>query len=144
MKRALRTTLLLLLAVFVIIQFFQPDRSNPPVRAELKAPPAVMAVLRQSCYDCHSNESAWPWYSYIAPMAWFVSGHVREGREKLNFSDWERLDAQKRYHAKQEILEVLEEGEMPLRSYLILHGNAELTAEDRSVIHRWANDSSVQ
>lgn len=141
MKRALRFVLLLLIGVFVVIQFFQPDRENLPVRAEISAPPAVKAVLRRACYDCHSHETVWPWYSYVNPMGWFVGGHVAEGREKLNFSVWESLDAQQRYHMKQEILEVLEDGSMPLPSYLLLHGDAELTAEDRGVLERWVSEA---
>ena len=141
MKRALRVVLLLLAGVFVVIQFFQPDRSNPPVRAEISAPPAVKAVLRRACYDCHSQETVWPWYSYVNPMGWLVGGHVQEGRAHLNFSQWESLNAQKRYHMKQEILEVLEDGSMPLPSYLLLHGDAELTAEDRGVLKRWISEA---
>jgi hypothetical protein len=141
MKRALRVVLLLLAGVFVVIQFFQPDRSNPPVRAEIAAPPEVKAVLRRACYDCHSNETVWPWYSYVNPMGWLVGGHVPEGRAHLNFSEWETLETQKRYHMKQEILEVLEDGSMPLPSYLLLHGDAELSAEDKAVLRRWAEES---
>jgi hypothetical protein len=144
MKGALRLILLALLVVFVIIQFFQPGRDNPPVRAELKAPPTVMAVFRRACYDCHSNETTWPWYSYVNPMGWLVAGHVREGRQHLNFSDWETLDRQKRYHAKQEIFDVLEEDEMPLPSYLLLHGDSKLNAEDRAAINRWVQDNSAR
>ncbi len=144
MKRVLRISLYGLIGVLVIIQFFQSDRANPPVRAEIKAPPQVMTVLRRACYDCHSNESVWPWYSYVNPAGWLVAGHVTEGRGHLNFSDWGTLDAQERYHAKQEILEVLEEGGMPLPSYLLLHGEAELRAEDHGVIKRWARDSNAE
>jgi Haem-binding domain len=140
MKRAVRMFLLVLFAIFIIIQFFQPERSNPPVRAELKAPPAVMAVFRRACYDCHSDETTWPWYSYVNPMGWFVAGHVEEGRRHLNFSQWDLLNGQKVYHAKQEILEQVEEGEMPLKSYLLLHSSAELSTEDRATIVRWVND----
>lgn len=140
MKRALGIVLLLLAGVFVVIQFFQPDRSNPPVRAEIAAPPEVKAVLRRACYDCHSNETVWPWYSYVNPMGWFMGGHVTEGREHLNLSEWEQLNAQERYHMKQEILEVLENESMPLPSYLLLHGDAELSSEDRGVLKRWVQD----
>ena len=144
MKRALRMLLLALIVLFIIIQFFQPERSNLPVRAELKAPPAVMAVFRRACYDCHSDETTWPWYSYVNPMGWFVAGHVEEGRAHLNFSQWGLLNAQKVYHAKQEILEQVEDEEMPLGSYLLLHSAASLNAEDRAAIERWANDDSTQ
>ncbi|MBE0643761.1 MAG: heme-binding domain-containing protein [Bacteroidetes bacterium] len=142
MKRALRLVLSALFAVFVIIQFFQTDHANPPVRAEISAPPAVKAVFRRACYDCHSNETVWRWYSYVNPMGWLVGGHVADGRRRLNFSEWETLDAQKKYHMKQEIIEQVEEGEMPLQSYLLLHSDAKLSAEDRGAITRWAQDSS--
>ncbi|MBN1446599.1 MAG: heme-binding domain-containing protein [Bacteroidetes bacterium] len=133
----MKTMLLVLLAIVLGIQLFRSERSNPPVMGDLRAPAAVKEVLRESCYDCHSNETIWPWYSAVNPVGWLVAADVIEGREHLNFSDWENFEAQKRWHMKQEILEVVESGEMPLSVYLLMHGNARLSTEDRAVLTQW-------
>ncbi len=138
MNLKLRSALLGVVVVGALMQTVQPDRSNPAAKGPLSAPPEVMNVLKRSCYDCHSNESRWPWYSYIAPASWFVANHVKEGREHLNFSDWTTMDAAKQMHASSEILEVLDRGEMPLKSYLLLHGDAELSATDKALLRSWA------
>jgi hypothetical protein len=138
MKRSVTFTLLGVLLVVVLIQIPQADRSNPPVTGDLQAPGEVKALLKESCYDCHSNETCWPWYSYVNPVGWLVAQDVDEGRAHLNFSEWNSYDARKQYHAKEEIVEVLDAGEMPLPSYLLLHGEAELTPEKIRVIRKWA------
>lgn len=138
MKTKLKAALLGILVVTALLQTVQPDRSNPEITAPLEAPPEVMAVLRRACYDCHSNETRWPWYSYLSPVSILVANHVQEGRRHLNFSDWSSWDAAKQMHASSEILEVLETGEMPLKSYLLLHPDAELSAADKALLRSWA------
>jgi hypothetical protein len=138
MNMRLKAVLLGILVVTALLQTVQPDRSNPEVTAPLDAPPEVMAVLRRACYDCHSNETRWPWYSYLSPVSILVANHVQEGRRHLNFSEWTAMDAAKQMHASSEILEVLESGEMPLKSYLFLHGDAELNAADKALLRSWA------
>ncbi len=130
--------LLSLLALFVLIQLKTIDRSNPPVTAELNASPEVMEVLRRSCYDCHSNESVWPWYSYVAPVSWLVEHDVEEAREHMNFSEWESWDKEKQDHKREECWEEVEEGEMPLWFYVPLHSEAELSDDDLKVLKNWA------
>jgi len=98
----------------------------------------VKAVLRRSCYDCHSNETSWPWYSRVAPVSWLVASDVHEGREKLNFSAWSRLRPDKRERVIEEVWEEVREGEMPLPVYLLAHRGARLSAENRDVIRAWA------
>ena len=137
MSTWLKITLFLLLAAFIVIQFFQPDRSTPEPKGELKAPPEVMNVLEQSCYDCHSYETDWPWYSYVNPIGWLVGYDVSHSREYVNFSNWQEYGAQKQYLIRQEILEVVESGEMPLPRYLWMHDEAELTPEDYIAIKKW-------
>jgi hypothetical protein len=105
----------------------------------LPAPPTeVEAVLRKACYDCHSHETAWPWYSYVAPVSWWVVDHVEHGRGHLNFSDWPALDFQEQQHLFEEIAEMLEEDEMPLTSYRLLHGDARLSADEIQLLMSWA------
>lgn len=131
-----------LAALLIGIQLVPVDLSNPPVEAEIDAPEEVLRILERSCYDCHSNETSWPWYSRIAPVSWLVAHDVREGREHLNFSQWRRLGPEERAKLRDEIREVVEEGEMPLWFYLPLHPEARLRPEDRVILERWAVGSA--
>ncbi len=128
---------------FAAIQLVPVDRSNPPVEVEVPASDAVRAVLRRACYDCHSNETVWPAYSRIAPLSWLVADHVREGRAEFNFSTWSRLEPKKRAKVMREIPEVLDEGEMPLPSYLRLHPEAVLSAADVEMLRGWAESAGA-
>lgn len=84
-------------------------------------------ILKNSCFDCHSNETVWPWYSYVPPMSALVAYDVRMGRKHLNFSEWDSMTDRKKGEALEEALEEIEEGEMPMKVYLIMHGDAALT-----------------
>lgn len=129
----------LIAVVFIGIQFVPVDRDNPPVTMEVDAPPEVMVVLRQSCYDCHSNETVWPWYSYVAPVAWRVAGHVDHARKTMNFSEWDRYDADRRARFIEECIEEVDSGVMPLSDYLGMHEDAVLSQADIEVLRRWAS-----
>lgn len=129
---------MVLIACAVVIQFVPVDRSNPPVVADLSAPETVREVLRQSCYDCHSNETVWPWYSRLAPVSWLVAFDVHEGRGHLNFSLWGNYPAAKQNHLKREIWEVVDEGEMPPFQYLPAHPDARLDDQDKSILRNWS------
>jgi mono/diheme cytochrome c family protein len=128
---------MIVLAVLVLIQLVPVPRSNPAVEEEVAAPPQVKEILRRSCYDCHSNETVWPWYSRVAPVSWQLAYHVREARRHLNFSTWNRYDAGKRSHKLGEVWEEVEEGEMPLPIYLPMHPGARLSQADRDAIRDW-------
>ena len=138
MKRWLKKIALGLGVLFVLIQLWPAGRANPPVTSDLSAPPEVKDVLRRSCYDCHSNESRWPWYAYVAPVSWFVVGDVNEAREKVNFSRWGEYTDKKRMRAAQEIVDELDQGSMPLPSYLWMHPSAKVSAEEIETIRRWS------
>lgn len=127
-----------LLAVVVIVQLIPVARTNPPVGQPMLVSPEVQSVLERSCYDCHSNETEWPWYSYIAPVSWIVADHVHEGREHLNFSIWYTYDIDEIADKLEEIAEGVEDGAMPLSSYVRMHGDAQLSEEDRAMLVRWA------
>jgi hypothetical protein len=129
---------LVAIAVVIVIQFIPVDRSNPPVQGELNAPPAVAEILRASCYDCHSNETQWPWYSYVAPVSWMLAHHVGEGREKLNFSTWSDLAEKDRIKMVHEIWEETSQGQMPLRVYLIMHPKAKLSDGAIERLRMWS------
>jgi uncharacterized membrane protein len=120
------------------IQLVPVDRTNPPVEEEVPASPEVREILRRACYDCHSHETEWPWYSRVAPVSWLVARDVEEAREHLNFSTWNRLSAEDRAEGFEEAWEEVESGEMPLWFYVPLHPEAELTAEERSLLRAWS------
>ncbi len=124
-----------ILVMFVIIQFFPygRDHTNPPVLSEPQwDSPQTRELAVRACYDCHSNETKWPWYSNIAPVSWLVYYDTMEGRRHLNFSEWNEGG---RGEGIGEILEVLDEGEMPPFIYLIMHPEARLSAEETQALH---------
>lgn len=140
--RKLTTRLgLALLAVFLLLQLKQPERSNPPVESKVEPPPEIATLLERSCFDCHSHETDWPWYAYVAPVSWWVVDHVNHGRGDLNFSQWPVLDFEAQEHLFRDIDEQIANGEMPLKSYLILHRRARLSEEDRAALRRWAQSN---
>jgi hypothetical protein len=133
-----RRVLLVVAVVAVILQLVPVDRTNPPVVSEIAAPTAVHEVLRRACYDCHSNETRWPWYAYVAPVSWLVAKDVHDGRRHLNFSTWGTYIADKQEAKIQEIWEVVSEEEMPLPIYLPMHPEAKLSDADRAALQQWA------
>jgi len=137
-KRVARWALAGLVVVLVLIQFVPVDRSNPPAGEELPFPAEVRSILAGSCFDCHSHETAWPWYSRIAPASWLIAHDVAEGREELNFSTWSEMSERDRAEAIEEIWEEVEEGEMPLWYYLPAHPEARLSDGERAVLRSWA------
>jgi hypothetical protein len=134
---SVRTVGVGLLVACVAIQFVPVSRDNPPVESEVPATAAVRSILRTSCYDCHSNETRWPWYAHVAPVSWLVADDVHHAREHMNFSTWARYDARKQAKHLEEAWEEIEEGEMPLFYYVWLHPEAELSAGDRIVLRDW-------
>jgi hypothetical protein len=116
------------------------DRSNPPVTSASLALPEgdVGQILGAACLDCHSHETSWPWYSSVAPVSWWLTHHVQEGREHLNFSIWAELPPDRQDHKLEELIEMVEEGEMPLRSYALGHPEARLADEQRRALVSWA------
>jgi len=130
--------LIVLGVIIVAIQFIPVDRSSPPVTQEIDAPANVLSILKTSCYDCHSNETNWPWYSYVAPVSFLVSGDVEKGRKRVNFSEWDKYDEKKKAKKLDAMIEVIEEGEMPLPKYTITHPQAKMNPEKIRVLKDWA------
>lgn len=137
--KKIKLVLLYVLVPFLLIQLIPIDRENPPIdnSKSLVAPTKVMSVLKNSCYDCHSNETEWPFYSYIAPVSWLVHRDVKSGREELNFSEWNNLSDDKREHKKEEIIEEISRETMPLPIYLLTHPSASLDNNDKLLIKNW-------
>jgi hypothetical protein len=137
--RPMKTKILVAFAcALLLIQFVPVNRENPPVESEVPAPPQVRQILERSCYDCHSHQTRWPWYGYVAPLSWLVAHDVSEAREHLNFSTWDRYDAKKRRKNLEELWEEVEEGEMPLWYYLPLHPEARLGEAELAQLRSWA------
>jgi Haem-binding domain len=142
MKKKLKWMSGALVAVFALLQFTNPARTNPPVVNDLTAsnapPPEVVALLHAACYDCHSHETKWPLYSRIAPSSWLVVSDVNEGRKHLDFSNWPTNPAA---IAKKldRINEVLDYREMPPKKYTMLHPEARLTGVQRQQLLDWSD-----
>jgi hypothetical protein len=147
-QKILKWTAIALAAVFAVLQFIRPARTNPPVdqtktiQAHTRMTPEVAAILDRSCNDCHSYQTRWPWYSNVAPVSWFVIGHVNDGRDDLNFSDWAQYSQSEQRNYLKKMCREVEGGEMPLQSYLWLHGNAKLSGKDVKVLCDWAGVES--
>ena len=132
--------LVFFLIVLIGIQFIDAKKTNPPVTDEVHAPPVVLKILKKSCYDCHSNRTNWPLYADIAPISWYVVGHVNEVREKLNFTEWDKISHANRIKIKRKILKEISEGDMPLQSYIYMHPQAEVTFDEQRIIQKWATE----
>jgi Haem-binding domain len=121
--------------------------SNPGVQpshtiyAAVAVPADVKAILERSCKNCHSNETAWPWYSYVAPVSWVVAHDVHQARKKMNFSEWGGYSAQRKEDRLEEICEQVTNGDMPDRKYALFHREARPTLAERAAVCQWAEDS---
>ncbi|MEQ8471307.1 MAG: heme-binding domain-containing protein [Marinoscillum sp.] len=138
-----------LLAILLILQFVGPSRpeviEDNPGDILLASSPSVeiAGTLRSACYDCHSMETKYPWYGYVAPISWYLIEHIEHGREELNFSTWTDLDKRAKLRVLKDIQEEVEEKKMPLESYADLHEEAELTEEQRASIVQWAKALAI-
>lgn len=130
MKRYLRIAGIIFALLFVLIQFIPVDRTNPTVSQEVKWDSAeTRALAQRACFDCHSNETVWPWYSYVAPISLRVAEHVEHGREHLNFSAWDQSNEE-----FEEIEKLIRQGQMPLWDYLLAHSEADLSDAEKEAL----------
>ena len=126
------------IAIVLAMLLYPMPLTNPPIEEEVLAPDAVRTVLERSCYDCHSNETRWPWYAHVPPIKFFVVHDVEEGRRHMNFSTWNKFGAKKRDKRLREIMEEVDEAEMPLPSYLRLHPDSKLSELDKELLRIWS------
>jgi hypothetical protein len=132
-----------LLAILVLIQFIRVDKTNPPVDVQqdfitqTKPPVEIVSLLKTACYDCHSNETQYPWYFNVAPISWWAKDHVNDGRKHLNYSIWSTYKKERQVHKLDEMYGEVEEGGMPLSSYTFMHAGAKLTAEQKVALVDW-------
>lgn len=140
-RLVLRWAGLAIVVLLLAMQLFPVERTNPPVGLEVEAPTEIRSILRKACYDCHSHETHWPWYSYVAPVSWWIVDHVDDGRGDLNFSDWPAFDFEAQKLSFHDIEEQITTGEMPLTSYKLLHPPARLDASERRLLVDWARSN---
>ncbi|NIP39470.1 MAG: heme-binding protein [Candidatus Dadabacteria bacterium] len=138
MKKYCKYFLVIIIVLLFLIQLVPVARTNPPVTSDIETSSDLKKIFKRACYDCHSNETKWPWYSKVAPPSWFVINHINEGRDEYNFSTWDKYSLEKKSEIIEEIWEEVDEGKMPLWSYIILHPEAKLSAQDKKVIYDWA------
>jgi hypothetical protein len=148
MKKWLKRIGGMVVLAVIALQFANPSHQNPPVLpghdllASNAPPPSVAALLRNSCYDCHSFETKWPWYSYVAPVSWYLARDVKAARSNLNFSDWPHDDAARAHKRWRHIAEAVENGEMPLPSFTWIHRQARLDERQRAELVKWAQEQA--
>jgi len=134
-----------LLIALVLIQFIRPERnisevpSENDIRVHYAVPAEVESILKRACFDCHSNNTYYPWYTNIQPVGWWLQNHINEGKGELNFSDFAAYSPKKADHKLEEVVELVEEKEMPLKSYTWVHKDAVLNAQEIETLVNWAN-----
>jgi hypothetical protein len=140
MGRKTKTALVTVAAIAVVIQFFPPDRTNPPTdpaasfEAVVKPPPQVSAIIARACQNCHSYRTVWPWYSRVAPVSWLVADDVSKARGKFNFSAWARMSSERSQEVLGDMCDEVKAGEMPLWYYRLMHPEAKLSGEDVTAV----------
>jgi hypothetical protein len=144
MSSPVRIAVLALIVGIVILQFFQPeknigsdDQDQDPLTA-FSMPDSVSVILKRACLDCHSNHTDYPWYSRISPVSWYLNKHIVEGKDALNFSNFENLGKIQKIGALGDICDMVESGSMPLKSYLLIHWNARIGSSDVEAICSWS------
>ncbi len=143
-RKDAKIAMIVVIAALIFSQAFRIDKSNPPARAEISSAPDVGALLHRACYNCHSNETTWPWYSNVAPVSWLIGSDVSEGRQLLNFSDWGAYAIDLKAKKLGKIAAEVGGGEMPPWYYVPLHTEARLNNAERARIRDWAEAERSQ
>ena len=137
-----RAILFVLLAIFIVIQFFRPTSNDSSDRraaigTRYEVPPHIDTILHRSCTDCHSNKTNYPWYDRVQPVAWWLDSHIRNGKRHLNFDEFTSMRIAMQNKRLEDCLEQLKNDEMPLSSYTLIHRNAILSAADKDSLSGW-------
>ena len=146
MNKIIKIILYALIIIFIIIQFIPvdlPQNANPTnndIIAVEEVTPEITRILSVACYDCHSNQVKYPWYSKVAPASWLVARDVKSGIEAMNLSEWGELNKRQKLLSLDKISVVVKSGEMPLKAYTIIHRDAELSDQEREMLAKWAED----
>ena len=144
MKKALKIAGIALLSIIVLIQFYRPERNlsndmTNDISKKYPMPDSVQVILKTACYDCHSNLTVYPWYANIQPLASWLGHHVNEGKDELNFSEFAGYSPRRQFRKLEKVIKELDEHEMPLESYTLIHRNAILTDAQQKTVTNWAN-----
>lgn len=143
--KAFKIILITLLVILIVIQFFHPRKnissaqSPNDIAVLYHEPDNVRTILNKACNDCHSNNTRYPWYSNIQPVAWWLDDHVQEGKHELNFNEFGTYSLRRQYHKLEEVTEQVKEGEMPMSSYTLIHADARLTDQEKAALTGWAD-----
>lgn len=143
MKKVLKRILIALLIIFVLIQVFRPKKnlsegiSANDISTKYPVPDSVQAILKVACNDCHTNNTRYPWYAEIQPVAWWLDSHIRDGKRSLNFSEFTSYRIRKQFHRLDDINEQIKNNEMPLSSYTIIHKDAILSQQQKLILANW-------
>jgi hypothetical protein len=144
--KLLKIILVILVVIFVVLQFVpnkMPENAaagKDDLISSGVLPEDISSILRTSCYDCHSNQTSYPWYSKVAPASWLLAKDVREGRDELNFSGWGSYNKRRQIGNLRKIKEEVSSGDMPLKNYLLIHRNARLSPEQKAALVKWTED----
>jgi len=139
----------LLLGIFILLILLQFLPKGLPKNSDISTndlllnntiPPKIESILTNSCYDCHSNKTSYPWYAHVSPVSFFVGSHIKEGREHLNFSEWEQLGKLDKAEALDDLMEEIEDENMPIEPYLLVHPSSALNQSDRTALINWAEE----
>ncbi len=132
-----------LIAIVMLIQLVRPSKNTGDAKGlnSIATNVEVDKILNTACYDCHSNHTEYPWYCNIQPIGWWTSHHVNEGKEELNFSEFNSYSLKRKLKKLKEIKEQLDENEMPLSSYTLIHSDAKLSAENKIILIKWIDDT---
>lgn len=146
MKKIIKKIAIIVFIIFLLMQCYQPARNigyeqyfSANFTEMYKVPKNIETTLRASCYDCHSDNTNYPWYSYVQPIRFFMDGHINEGRKKLNFNEFGNYSKRKQRSKLEAISKQIKSDEMPLSSYTLIHRNAILTVNQKEEIINWLN-----
>jgi hypothetical protein len=148
--KVMKKIVLILLVVFLIAQFFGPEKNQgdlasiDPFLIETNPPEDVKLILKEACYDCHSDVTRYPWYNSVTPVNYWLAEHVKDGKKHFNFSNWEGNSVKRKDHKFEELIEMVEEKEMPLKSYTWTHSEAKLTDEQIASVVDWAKKVRIK
>ena len=143
-----KNILIVIVIAFVAIQFFRPDRNidsqatSSDISGVFSMPDSVKVILQNACYDCHSNNTRYPWYVNIQPAGWWMSGHIADARDGLNFSEFGGYSPRKQISKLEGVAGVLEKDIMPLKSYRMMHKSARLSTDEKNLVIGWAQRSA--
>lgn len=142
MKKIIRILLLVLVVGIIVIQFFQPEKNLGKMTTDhmflqTKVPESVQLTLKKACLDCHSNQTHYQWYHKFAPVSWFISNHIHEGKHELNLSEWRPISTMDKIGKLEDMKKEVQEGKMPLKSYTLIHADARLSEVEKQSLIQW-------